>query len=368
MENFTLDITRQVVWIDGTAVSADTIAEVAAGYAEREEDFGTQVIGFLKEWFDDSDTVLVHTSGSTGSPKPMWVEKERMIASAVLTCSFLGLHRGDTALLCMPLQYIAGKMVVVRALVAGMRLLTVSPCGHPLDGLDQVPDFAAMIPMQVYNSLQVPAERSMLQQVRSLIIGGGAVDAALADVLHGFPYGVWSTYGMTETLSHVALRRLNGEEASDWYTPLPGVDIRVNAEGALCILAPRVCSVELVTNDVAECNERGQFRILGRKDNIINSGGVKIQIEQVEELLRPHMSAPFMITAAPHPKFGEEVVMLLQNNGQQLPVDEMVAMCRQILPVYWQPKRIMAVSELPMTGTGKPDRATARKMAAHSLD
>lgn len=366
MEKVTLDIARQKVWVDGVAVSAANIAEVAAGYAGRTEDFGSQVIGFLQQWFDGTDKVLVHTSGSTGSPKPMWVEKERMMASAALTCSFLGLRRGDVALLCMPLQYIAGKMVVVRALVTGMRLLTVSPCGHPLDGLTQVPDFAAMIPMQVYNSLQVTAERNMLRKVRSLIIGGGAVDAALADALHEFPHGVWSTYGMTETLSHVALRRLNGEEASEWYTPLPGVDIRVNAEGALCIVAPRVCRGELVTNDVAECNGRGQFRVLGRKDNIINSGGVKIQIEQVEERLRPYVAAPFVITAAPHPKFGEEVVMLLQGEGQEMNLDEVADVCRQVLPAYWRPKRILTVAELPVTGTGKPDRATARKWVAQN--
>lgn len=368
MEDFTLDIARQEVWVNGVAVSAATVAGVAAVYTGREEEFGAQVIGFLQQWFDGSPTVLVHTSGSTGKPKPMWVEKERMMASAVQTCSFLGLHRGDTALLCMPLRYIAGKMVVVRALVAGMRLLAVPPCGHPLGGLAKAPDFAAMIPMQVYNSLQVSSERSMLRQVRSLIIGGGAVDAALADALRGFPHGVWSTYGMTETLSHVALRRLNGEEASDWYTPLPGVNIRVNAEGALCVAAPRVCSGELVTHDVAECNGQGRFRILGRLDNIINSGGVKIQIELVEERLRPHVKAPFVITAAPHPKFGEEVVMLLQDAGRLLPVNEVAAVCRQVLPAYWQPKRILTVAELPVTGTGKPDRATARKWAAQKRD
>ena len=154
---------------------------------------------FLAEWFDDSTTVLVHTSGSTGTPKPPG-EKQRMMQSAMLTVRFLGLKQGDTALLCMPLKYIAGKMVVVRALVAGLNLLPVAPCGHPLAEINTAPEFAAMIPMQVYNSLQVSAEKKYLKQVRHLIIGGGAIDSTLSTELASFPYAVWSTYGMTETL------------------------------------------------------------------------------------------------------------------------------------------------------------------------
>ena len=119
------------------------------------EDFKQKLEAFLEEWFNEEATLLVHTSGSTGTPKEMRVEKERMKASAGLTCSFLGLRAGDSALLCMPLKYIAGKMVVVRALVADLDLWTVEPSGHPLKGLTEAPVFAAMIPMQVYNSLQV---------------------------------------------------------------------------------------------------------------------------------------------------------------------------------------------------------------------
>ncbi len=138
---------------------------------------------FLIEWNKGSDCVLVHTSGSTGSPKPLWVDKRRMEASARITCSFLDLKPGDTALLCMPLDYIAGKMMVVRALTCGLRLVEVKPTGHPLSALpepDMYLDFAAMVPMQVYNTLRVPEERERLMRVRNLIIGGGAIDEAMA--------------------------------------------------------------------------------------------------------------------------------------------------------------------------------------------
>ncbi|MBO6288057.1 MAG: AMP-binding protein, partial [Prevotella sp.] len=221
---------------------------------------------FLEEWHHDSPRLLVHTSGSTGKPKPLWVEKERMLASARITCDFLGLQPGDTALLCMSLDYIAGKMMVVRAIERQLRLVAVEPSGHPLatllgrqEGTEKTdvnlmgaPTFAAMVPMQVYNSLQVAEERELLRQIRHLIIGGGAIDDDMARELHDFPNAVWSTYGMTETLSHIALRRLNGPEASKWYTTLPGIGICTDEEGCLVVDAPKVCPTRLRTNDIAE--------------------------------------------------------------------------------------------------------------------
>lgn len=269
---------------------------------------------FYAEWNNGSDKILIHTSGSTGTPKPMMVEKRRMEASATITCDFLNLKAGDTALLCMPLDYIAGKMVVVRSIVRKLKLISVKPSGHPLQGLTEAPVFAAMIPMQVYNSLNVPEEKELLMQVKHLIIGGGAVDEKMEKDLRDFPNAVWSTYGMTETLSHIALRRLSGKEASCWYTPFDSVDVSVNNEGCLVIDAPRVAETRIVTNDIAEIAKDGRhFRILGRKDNVIDSGGIKIQIEEVEAALRKHLAVPYMITKKNDHKFGEIVVMLVES-------------------------------------------------------
>ena len=325
-----------------------------------QQEFLQNLEAFLQEWHNAEPTVWVHTSGSTGTPKPLQVEKERMRASARITCQFLGLKEGDSALLCMPLQYIAGKMVVVRSLVAGLRLLPVAPCGNPLKNLEEIPTFAALIPMQVFNTLQVAEEKDKLKRIKHLIIGGGAIDDALGKELKDFPNQVWSTYGMTETLSHIALRRLNGPEASEWYTPFKQVSIRLSEEDTLIIHAPAVCAEELTTNDIAEINAAGQFRILGRKDNTINSGGVKIQIEQVEAALKKCLDIPFQITAQKNAKFGEIVVLLYNKVKDEADVRRI---CEETLPTYWVPKAYIAVEELPMTGTGKPDRATARKWA-----
>lgn len=216
-----------------------------------------------------------------------------------------------------------------------------------------------MIPMQVYNSLQVPEEKAILQQIRHLIIGGGPIDSQLNAALKDFPHAVWSTYGMTETLSHIALRRLNGPEASDWYTPFESIQIRLSKENTLVIYAPEICEKELVTNDIAEINGQNQFRILGRKDNTINTGGVKVQIEQVEATLKEHLSVPFLITSAPDEKFGEIIVLLAEG---QLP-DDIEQTCTHQLPPYWRPKRFVPVFKLPLTETGKPDRAIAKLLA-----
>jgi O-succinylbenzoic acid--CoA ligase len=313
---------------------------------------------FLAEWQNDSPTLLVHTSGSTGKPKPLLVEKHRMQASARITCEFLRLKEGDKALLCMPLDYIAGKMMVVRALQWHLQLIVVEPCGHPLKALSEHVDFAAMVPLQVYNSLQVPEERERLMQIGNLIIGGGAIDQEMADELRAFPHPVWSTYGMTETLSHIALRRLSGPQASEWYTPFPTVSVSLSADGCLVIDAPQVCSQRLVTNDIAELRDDGCFRIKGRKDNVICSGGLKIQIEEVERLLKPHLDGEYMITKRKDERLGEAVVLLTT-----LPEANARAVCKQVLPKHWRPRFYIQTDRLPLTETGKPARYEAERMA-----
>lgn len=313
---------------------------------------------FLEEWNNSSPYVHVQTSGSTGAPKPMMVEKRRMLASARITCDFLALHEGDTALLCMSLDYIAGKMMVVRSLERRLKLIAVEPSGHPLAAVNSDINFAAMVPMQVFNSLQVPEERERLMQIKQLIIGGGAIDEAMAAELKTFPNAVWSTYGMTETLSHIALRRLSGPEASEWYSPFDAVSVSLSADGCLVIEAPEVCEGRLVTNDIAELATDGRFRILGRKDNVICSGGLKIQAEQVERSLQPYMHHPFIISKRPDEKFGEIVVLLTEGS-----TDEAQAICERILPKYHQPRAYLHVPTIPLTATGKPARKEAEVLA-----
>lgn len=334
---------------------------------------------FLQQWHDSSTTMEVRTSGSTGTPKLIRVEKTRMLASARMTCDFLDLKAGGSALLCMSLDYIAGKMMVVRSLERGLQLMCVEPSGHPLcraniqtlalSSRDSCPDIAltAMVPLQVWNTLQVPEEKeAMCKHVRHLIIGGGAIPPELEQELLTLPVHVWSSYGMTETLSHIALRRI-GET---YYTPLPGITLGQDSEGCLIIDAPALCPERLVTNDIAEF-DRGtsRFRILGRRDNTVCSGGIKIQIEEVEAWLHGLGMKDIAVTWRQDSRLGQALVYLTTTDidiSRLRPAgtDSPCPVPNRPDSRYWLPRDIIRVSALPLTHTGKPDRARALMIAA----
>lgn len=346
---------------NGIICDADNVQQLLSNLPDNTPQIQRDLYNFLADWFNESPYITVHTSGSTGTPKEFTVRKEQMIQSAILTCSFLNLRKGDNALLCMPLQYIAGKMVVVRALVAGLTLILRTPSGHPLADVEVSLRFAAMIPLQVFNTLQVPEERERLYQTEIVIVGGGAINKELEDEIRQLPNEIYSTYGMTETLSHIALRKLNGPDASSAYTPFSSVKLCLSPEKTLVIQAPQVCDDTLVTNDLAEIHPDGTFTILGRKDNTINTGGIKVQIESIEETLRSIISVTFAITAIPHPGLGEAIVLLVEKTTDTDSLPDRIA---SLLPKYQQPKYIRQVDAIPLTGSGKTDRKACRQLAA----
>lgn len=349
-----LNINEQSLTLEGRRYSREEIMYLISNTSEGVSPFLLDLYHFLADWFNDSPFIEVYTSGSTGTSKVLTVRKEQMMQSARLTCEFLNLHTNDTVLLCMPLQYIAGKMVVVRALVAGLNLILRTPSGHPLADIEIPLRFTAMVPLQVHNTLQVLQEKERLRHIDILIIGGGAIDKALETEIHSLPGEVYSTYGMTETLSHIALRRLNGVSASLHYQPFSSVKLSLSSEGTLIIKAPLVCDEELITNDVAQLYPDGSFMIIGRKDNIINTGGIKVQAEVVEELLKPFISVPFAITSIHDLKLGQAVVLLLEEGMDRDILKEKI---HSVLPRYQRPRQIFTVPNLPHTGSGKIDRA-----------
>ena len=302
----------------------------------------------------------VQTSGSTGKPKLIEVEKEKMFFSARQTCAFLNLKKGDTALLCMDLRYIGAKMMVVRAIVCGLNLIVREASGNPLKEIDATIDFAAMVPLQVYNTLQVPEERERLAKIKSLIIGGGSIDSVMEKELQAFPNKIYSTYGMTETLSHIALRRISGEDASLYYTPFPSVKLSLSPEGTLIIDVPDICDKPIATNDMAELLPDGRFRIIGRKDNIINTGGIKIQAEAIEDKLKAVLPVPFAITSAPDPKFGEAIVLLIEGNPD---VEQIRQQLTLLLSKHECPKHIFPIQAIPLTENGKINRKACKNIA-----
>ena len=354
------DRQRQRLLLQGKEYTAGDISRLVAEGAENCPPALWDLYLFLEKWFDASPVITVHTSGSTGTPKELVVRKDRMMQSARLTCEFLNLQAGDTALLCMNLRYIGAMMVVVRSLVAGLNLIVRPASGHPLSDIEEPLRFAAMVPLQVYNTLRVPEEKERLEQTDILIIGGGAMDDSLEAEISALPTAVYSTYGMTETLSHIALRRLNGETASKHYYPFPSVELSLSAESTLVIKAPLICGEVLQTNDIACLYPDGSFTIAGRKDNVINSGGIKIQAEEMEKRLRPFIPVPFVVTSVPDPRLGQALTLLIAG---QVDVRELESKLQTVLDAYHRPRHIFMTESIPQTENGKTDRAGCRILA-----
>ena len=347
----------------------------AEGYLKSDSDeilsceFKSEINALYEEFISDSQTISVFSSGSTGEPKELKLKKEYMLNSAHMTCSYLNIPEGASTLLCMPLKFIGAKMVVVRAMAEKLKLVAVNPSSHPLLGLKKAPYFAAMTPAQVFSSLESEAERKILFDIRELIIGGGAVNSSLKAELMQSKNRIWSTYGMTETISHIALKRVNADEktaAACGYVPFEGVSLHKAEDDTLVIDAPYIGVESLKTNDIVEFNPDNSFSVIGRADNIINSGGIKIQIEKLEEMIRESISCDFNITSVASDKYGETVCLLISGAdafSSELKDEDILALLKTKVPKYWEPKLILRADTLPRTESGKPARAKLKALA-----
>jgi o-succinylbenzoate---CoA ligase len=311
---------------------------------QAQNEFEQEVLDFLTQWQSPSSQVMVQSSGSTGPAKMMAVAKQKMLVSAKATCAFLGLKKGQTALLCLPVAYISGKMMLVRAWQAQLKIIIQSPSSVPLATLNSRVDFAAMTPLQVENSLE------KLGQIGQIIIGGAAVSPALQARLQQLNTEIYETYGMTETLSHIALRRLQ-PETDAFFRPLPGIILSQGTEQQLRIAAPDLLDEILTTNDVVQLNADQSFAFLGRLDFIINSGGIKINPEILEQKLKQSFSCELVLFPLPDPILGQKMCLAIEG--------ELSADLRQQLDDFlweekWQkPKMIFALPQLPRTPNGK---------------
>ena len=304
---------------------------------------------FISEWYSSDDEMIVQTSGSTGKPKSISIKKKWMRNSAQLTGKTFSLKEGDTALLCIPMKYIAGKMMVVRALELGLDLKVVEPSSNPLNGIKEIIDFSAMVPFQLENSL------NQLNKIKTLIIGGGQVSPKLVEKLQIESTQVYETYGMTETLTHVAIKPLNGPNISDLFRSLDGIHFEKDDRGCLAIHASALNPVPIVTNDLVELIDENSFRWLGRFDNVINSGGVKIIPELVEaKLLSIIPNNRFFINGESDESLGEKVVLVVEGNVIEISFDS--------LEKFEKPKEIYFISEFLETESGKIRRGETLKI------
>lgn len=322
-----------------------------------ENDFEKKVVDFIKEWFSASETVSVQTSGSTGIPKILEVEKSKMLNSAVSTCNFLDLKENETALICLPVEYISGKMMVVRSVVRNLKLKVSNPSINPLIDLHEHVDFCAMTPLQVENSLD------KLHLIKKIIIGGAAVSESLKqkiyEKLNSTETKIYETYGMSETLSHIALKEIFPKE-EEYFTAFENIEISQDERGRLKIFAPQLNPEVLQTNDIVELINDRQFKFLGRADNIINSGGAKIFPEELEKIVKRHISNEAVFIGIPDETLGQKLILAIEGKEDEK-INSMISKL-QFEKSFHKPKGIIFVDEIPRTPNGKVNRRELLKI------
>lgn len=333
--------------LNGFQLDKEDLCRVAYSFIKEGEDFEKPVGNFLLDWFDSKSYIEMQTSGSTGTPKLIRVDKQAMVNSALATGDFFELHAGNKALQCLPVKYVAGKMMLIRSIILGLDLDYVAPSSHPMEGLEEKYDFVAMVPLQAQNSLKE------LRNVKKLIVGGARINSSLEKELMKLPTQVFETYGMTETITHIAAKRVGDK----LFTVLPDVTISYDDRNCLVIHAPKIIAEEtVVTNDLVELVNENQFKFLGRIDNVINSGGIKILPEQVEQKLDGKLDRRFFITSKEDSELGEKVVLVLE--GELFDIDPKVFDC---LDKYEHPKELIFVSKFIETENGKVIRNASLK-------
>ncbi|MDI1316622.1 AMP-binding protein [Flavobacterium sp.] len=338
MNSPTYENVHNLFKLNGFHLDREDLCRVAYSFIKEGEDFEKPVGDFLLDWFDSKNYIEMQTSGSTGIPKMISVSKQAMVESALATGDFFELNPGNRALQCLPVKYVAGKMMLVRAMILGLDLDFVAPSSHPLHNNEVHYDFVAMVPLQAQNSI------TELQKVKKMIVGGAAVNKNLEKQLLKLPTEVYETYGMTETITHIAARKL-GEKA---FTVLPNVTISYDDRNCLVIHAPRISEEIIVTNDIVELLNENQFIFIGRFDTIINSGGIKLIPEQIEEKLAGKITERFFIASKPDNELGEKVVLVIEGEKHEFDTtlyDE--------LDKYEKPKEIIFIPKFKETPNGK---------------
>lgn len=309
--------------------------------------FDEAVLEFIEKW-RMQDNFTVHTSGSTGQPKPINHSKGAMRESALLTGNYFNFQKGKAVLLCLPIDKIGGIMLIVRAIVWKLKLYTLTPKFKlSLNSLPAI-DFASLLPAQAIENYE------QLHTIKNVLLGGAALPLHLEEKLQSHSSNFYLSYGMTETLSHIALRKINGMEAPPHFTTLPGVTINTDQQERLRITAPKLSIYDLQTNDIVKRLSPTTFEFVGRYDNIINSSGLKINAETIESQLAPYISQPFYIKGTPDKKLGEKVTLFIESKKWSVQeLQNLNDRMQTLSPKQAIPKQIIFQERFHYTSTGK---------------
>jgi O-succinylbenzoic acid--CoA ligase len=341
------------ITLNGTFLEGTEIEDFCR---KQNNDFFLQIASFMNEWLDPNPYINLKTSGSTGAPKTILIEKNKMLFSAVRTAEYFDFKEGQKAMLCLPVNYIAGKMMIVRAFFSGLNLICINPSQNPLEALnhDIIIDFAAMIPLQLQQSITLPS----LLQIKKILLGGGPVSSELEKQTQQIHTEIFHGYGMTETLSHVALRRVNGINASQSYKALNGIELEIDKRNCLTITAPDLSDEILITNDVVSFTGDNEFIWKGRYDNVIISGGVKLLPEEIEGKLQPLFNNRFYLTGIKDAQWGEKLILVIEGTSfDESAIISLKSKMEALLHKYEVPKEIYFVNTFTEASNGKVNRA-----------
>jgi O-succinylbenzoic acid--CoA ligase len=324
--------------LNGFHLDREDLCRVAYSFIKEGEEFEKPVGNFILDWFDNNDFIEMNTSGSTGIPKLIRVKKDAMVKSAIATGNFFDLNPGDRVLNCLPVKYVAGKMMFVRGFILGLDMDFVAPSKRPLKNMEENYDFSAMVPMQAQHSLQE------LPKIKKLIVGGAKINSSLEKALKKLKIQSFETFGMTETVSHIAAKKV-GE---NMFTILPNVKISIDNRGCLVVEALDISEEKIVTNDLIELVSDTQFVFLGRLDNMINSGGIKLIPETIEQKLAGTINQRFFMTGKEDASLGEKLVLVIE--GEPYDLDPTIF---EVLSKYEKPKEVIFIKKFKETGNGK---------------
>lgn len=344
---------------NGKPLTKTQLLHLATNYKSSAEKHLQDIGLFLEAWFDENPLIEVQTSGSTGAPKKMWVKKQYMVNSAKATQDFFELPAQTSALLCLPATYIAGKLMLVRALTLGWEMDSVKPQAHPLEVHKKRYDFIAFTPYQLEKSME------NLHLANKIMVGGGMVSSTLLEKIQNIPSEIFETYAMTETLTHIAAKRINDplNENLPPFTLLKDIEISTDNRDCLIIKAPKVSDEIIYTNDIVALESDTTFRLKGRYDNVINSGGIKIFPSEVEDKLSQFISTRFFVTGLPDDTLGEQLMLFIEDSFSATRLQEVEKNIAdsQTLGRYEIPKRIIFVENFVETHTGKINRPDTMK-------
>lgn len=347
------------MWINGRYLTTE---KIVAGTASPESPFEETTFDFIRSWISGEESFDMTTSGSTGSPKSFSLRRTQMIKSTQLTARQVNLTNNMTALLCIDPRYIGGKMMLVRTLVLGLRLVAVEPSSNPLVGVpvDKRVHFTALVPYQVQSILE-SKHPHLLNNLDTILIGGAPLHATVRETLQRFQCKCYETYGMTETISHIALRLANTKDKQPYFQVLPGIDISRDKRQCLVINAPYLPE-PVVTNDLIEIVAPGRFEWLGRWDNVINSGGVKISPEKVERqldsiFLQTQFPHRFFVAALPDQKLGNKLILILEGvHFSSETLQQSLEQLKNVLSPYEVPREVYFAEHFSSTESQKIDR------------